>query len=336
MHQIGFSQTKNSEYYNDLAKGFGYASGIEITNEIITDKFPDLEKRVILAQLDFNFAHGDAVKNIQKELFSNPNLDINEIRKKQRELIYERGNIEGITHSVAEKYLTNFKEERIKGSTSLYSEFVKILLRHNPKYNLNPISEFLNGFVAKIDTDNHPKSRGLKLAFEYPMSWIIQEGKRPNVIKLFKSYNGSCSVTIIVKDIISGMREEGIKLSHEELRYIRSKEYENEMINSIYTEEFYKNYFSEAGFKEIKDLSFNKTKIEGQPAFMINASGIIERTTFNRRVWMKSYVILYQNYTINIGMVVNDINGELVVEKDKYSKLFDLMVNSLVIKNKWQ
>lgn len=46
MHQIGFSQVKNSEYYKDLAKGFGYACGIEITNEIITDKFPDLGKEL--------------------------------------------------------------------------------------------------------------------------------------------------------------------------------------------------------------------------------------------------------------------------------------------------
>lgn len=136
--------------------------------------------------MDFNFAHGDAVIDIQKELFSNPNLDINEIRKKQRDLIFESGDIVGITHSEAEKYLTNFKEERIKGSTGLYLEFVTILLRHNPKYKLTPISEFLSGYVARIDTDNHPKSKGLKLALEYPLSWIIQEGKDLMLLNFLK------------------------------------------------------------------------------------------------------------------------------------------------------
>lgn len=45
------AQTKNREYYLDISKALGYSYGIELTNNLIQEKFSDLSKKALMAEL---------------------------------------------------------------------------------------------------------------------------------------------------------------------------------------------------------------------------------------------------------------------------------------------
>lgn len=45
------AQTKDREYYLDISKALGYSYGIELTNNLIQEKFSDLSKKALMAEL---------------------------------------------------------------------------------------------------------------------------------------------------------------------------------------------------------------------------------------------------------------------------------------------
>jgi hypothetical protein len=335
LSHLGVSQTKDRDYYLDLSKALGYSYGIELTNDIIKVKFPDLAKKALMAQLDFNLAHGKSVEWIVDEISQVMNLSENEFKKQLISKIGGQFDLENFSHSEADGHLRNFKEERIKGNHELYQEFVQILLRHNPIYKSNPAKEYLNGYRTVLNTDNHPKSKGLNVSIEYPKSWLEQEGKRPNIVKLIKSYDGSCNITILIKDLISEMGAETANLSKEDLKYFKSHEFAMEMYNDVFTHSYGKEIITAMGLEEVADYSFNKTKVDGQPAMSAKASGKIKRGIVDMRVYTINYMIIYKNYAVNIGSMISGLDGNLDDQKNKYEMLSDLIVSSLIFKDKW-
>jgi len=329
------AQTKDREYYLDISKALGYSYGIELTNNLIQEKFTDLSKKAMMAQIEFQLAHEKAIIAMEEEISLKTQIDKTEFKE---QLLYQFSNqydLSAFTHYEAEQYLNNFKEERIFGKHDLYNNFVQILLRHNPIYNKIPAKEFLNNYREKFTSNNHPKSKGLNLSIEYPTSWIKQEGKRPNVLQLIKSYDASCILTILIKDILTEMGMDKSTLSKEDREYIFSDAFANEMFNDVFTYDYGREYVDGMGLEAVSEYSYDKTKIDGQPAMLVKASGNLKRGIVDMRVFTINYLVVYENYLINLGFMINSYDENLPEEKKKYEMLCELIASSLVITDKW-
>lgn len=329
------AQTKDREYYLDISKAIGYSYGIEITNNLIQEKFSDLSKNALMAQLEFNLAHGKAVVEMENEIATKMDMGKTEFKTQMLNQISTQFNLDNFSYSQANEYLKKFKPERIFGEDELYNNFVQILLRHNPRYNKIPAKEYLNNYRNKFTSNNHKKSKGLNLSIEYPTSWINQEGKRPNILQLIKSYDASCNMTILIKDIIVGMGVDKSTLSKEERDYIYSDAFADEMINDVFTYDYGREYVDGMGLEAVADYSYEKTKIDGQSAMLVKASGRLKRGILDMRVFAINYLIIYENYMINVGFMINSYDENLPEEKKKYELLCELISSSLIFTDKW-
>ena len=329
------AQTKDREYYLDISKAIGYSYGIEITNNLIQEKFSDLSKNALMAQLEFNLAHGKAVVAMENEIATKMDMGKTEFKTQMLNQISTQFNLDNFSYSQANEYLKKFKPERIFGEDELYNNFVQILLRHNPRYNKIPAKEYLNNYRNKFTSNNHKKSKGLNLSIEYPTSWINQEGKRPNILQLIKSYDASCNMTILIKDIIVGMGVDKSTLSKEERDYIYSDAFADEMINDVFTYDYGREYVDGMGLEAVADFSYEKTKIDGQSAMLVKASGRLKRGILDMRVFAINYLIIYEYYMINVGFMINSYDENLPEEKKKYELLCELISSSLIFTDKW-
>lgn len=330
-----YSQTKDREYYLDISKALGYSYGIEITNKLIQEKFSDLSKKALMAQLEFNLAHDKAIVAMEDEMAAKMDMGKTEFKTQMLNQILPHLDLDNFLYSEAFEYLDNFKPERIFGEDELYNNFVQILLRHNPRYKQVPAKEYLNNYREKFTSNNHEKSKGLNLSIEYPTSWIKQEGKRPNILQLIKSYDKSCNLTILVKDILVEMGAEKSSLTKEDLEYIYSDSFANEMVNEEFNSEYGKEYIKGMGLDDWSDYEYNKTKIDGQPAMMVKASGNLKRGIVDIRVHTINYLIVYKNYIVNVGFMINSNENDLSKEKKKYELLCELIASSLIFTDKW-
>jgi hypothetical protein len=330
-----YSQTKDLEYYLDISKALGYSYGIEITNKLIQEKFSDLSKKSMMAQLEFNLAHEKAIDAMEDEMAIIMDIGKTEFKNQILNQISTQFDIDNFSYSEASEYLKDFKPERIFGEDELYNNFVQILLRHNPRYKAVPVKEFLNNHREKFTSNNHAKSKGLNLSIEYPTSWIKQEGKRPNILQLIKSYDTSCNLTILIKDILVEMGMDKSTLSKEDRDYIYSDAFANEMINDVFTYDYGREYVDGMGLEAVADYSYDKTKIDGQPAMLVKASGKLKRGIVDMRVYTINYLILYENYMVNVGFMINSYGDNLEAEKKKYELLCELISSSLIFTEKW-
>lgn len=107
--QSAFSQTKDRDYYLYMSKALGYAYAIEFSNDLIQERFGSLSKRAMLAQLDFNLAHGNSVDFKEGVVSNEFNLSKVELKKDIMDEIIGQFDIDQFSQSEADKYLRNFK-----------------------------------------------------------------------------------------------------------------------------------------------------------------------------------------------------------------------------------
>lgn len=124
-------------------------------------------------------------------------------------------------------------------------------------------------------------------------------------------------------------------MSKSDLDYIKTNEFSNDMAKEIMTEKYARQYVSELGLENMSDFSFKKTKLEGQPTMIVRVSGDINRALVNARMHIINYIVIYQNYMIIIGSSISDEVNGLPHAIEKYGLLSEMIMNSLIIKNKW-
>lgn len=331
-----FAQPSTTSESTDLAKAFGYAYGVDLSLEKIKNSYPSLSKGAMFCQSKFKTYHGKTFEYIEGELINEfGHSGLNQLKNNMLVEYQKALRNNPISVSDAQYYLNNFDSERIFGNNSINREFVSILLRFNPLYKEAPAKEFVDGFTQKFTTKGHPKSKGLNISIEYPTSWILKEGKRPNIIKLFRQADNHSSFSIIIKDFITEMPSDLGPLSEEDKAYFKSDAFAEEMTEEIYDEAYGMELLTGAGFENISDFNFKKTKIEGQPAIIVQGRGKLSRGAFEMEAFIKYYLVSWRNYLITIGAFINPVQGEIEPNRQKYELLVDLIVNSLIIEDKW-
>lgn len=179
-----------------LAQTYGYLQGQEHTLTRITKKYPELLTNVELARMEFNLTFPNISKKIEALLINTMEEEkFNAFKKKIKGKLSETLKSQKITKQIAIAFIRNVKN-RSKGNID--SPVLEYLLAVN--YENNPVSEFLDGFIQRFQTDGSGKSQGIILNLKLPSSWKGGNGERPHIVQKWVSQNGT-GLEFIMLDI---------------------------------------------------------------------------------------------------------------------------------------
>jgi len=82
---------------------------------------------------------------------------------------------------------------------------------------------------------------------------------------------------------------------------------------------------------------YKRVEIDGNPGVKINISGTKKRLEFEMAIENSQYIVLSKNYMVIIGFSTVGVSQEQTkIEFDKHQILFSLIMNSLIIVNKYE
>ena len=171
-------------------------------------------------------------------------------------------------------------------------------------------------------TNGHPKAKGLDLKIDFPKSWLIEEGKRPNVVFKATSQEGkgleSCNVVIRDLEIDAGRK--GYRPSQSELAYTLSA-------NGL------KEEAEASGMQFIKGAP---SVLEGSPAgwFIAKQQG---RAGIDVFIYLFVFQTFYDKWRIIITCgagAASDAEAWNYYRKNDIG--FRLITNSVVLVSKWR
>ena len=326
------AQSEKKSFYLNLSKTFGYLLGQDSTLARIKKEFPSLSLQAKKAELEFTLAFGTERKNIEKKLRSFSKKQYIEYVAGLKKEIKSMFMSQQMNKETAMQYLHEI-ELRAKGK--IPSPILEMLLTY--QYEANPVEELQHGFREKYRTKGHPKSKGLDFQIEYPKSWTLHEGERPNVIQNFRSGNekGAVSARMMIRDIAVEMAGE---CSPEEIASLQTKKG---------SRDFAADFFSDKNLREIANRNLDnvrniKTKrivLDGWPGAVIEFVGDMQRLDITMTMYSQMYISIYKNYMIflcfSIMKFPNDTEDVFQDRLEKYSPLFHFMANSFVIQSQY-
>jgi hypothetical protein len=149
---------------------------------------------------------------------------------------------------------------------------------------------------------------------------------------VFESYDKNARFTVAVVDLKLNLIEELGELNKEDLKLIKSSNFEELMIES-FDENVCKSYLQHDQVENIENFKYNRINIDGQPAMDI--SGILEINIMNNRGrnYCNNIVVFYKHYLISLFSTI-EIKGDNL-EYEKYKPLLKRIFLTSIINNKW-
>jgi hypothetical protein len=299
-----------------LASGaYGFLIAQQEGLMLIEKKFPVLQNDVITARLGLDIAFGKAEEEITRYLqeYLGPG-NFKMFRDSILSLSNTSNNPELITIEIAKEFL-KLVESRINGI--IPSPYLETLLAFN--YRDSPTHEYIFGFTKEFSTLGHPKAKNTDWKITVPISWKKEEGSRPNVIQKFSSDMGFGGelVLLMVKDL--EMPLTGFTKSDME---------------AMYTEENFRQTLPE----DAQFVSFSKITIDNIPGGVIEMDQVYKSLDFPRKLRLKQYSFIYRNktYVIQCSVSSKNLDEDLSSKMSKFSFLFDMMVNSVVVNEQYK
>ncbi len=329
LYNVSHCQSKDRKYYADMSNALGFAYGIELNNQYIQEFLPELAAKAKLAQGDFIMAHGESIESIENELATFQDITPATIKTQYTNPIINQIEPNSLTQKESSKYLENFNDEVIMGRKEVFTPFVKTLLRNNPSYRKTPAKEFLNNYREIFYSNGHSKSSGVNLSIEYPTSWISEPGIKSNLLQKFKTDNNLCIAGITIQNRSIETNNHSSNMTKEELEYILSMDYTNELVKEYFALELGRKNIDEVRLKNINDFNYEHTVIDGQSTMIMETTGEIQNEYHESRVYISFYHIVYKNHLITLSYMINSAIGDLDSEIEKYKPLYQLMASSL-------
>jgi len=331
--QIILAQETKEPLHIDLSKTLGFVMGQRLSLNRIKVEYPTLSTRVQKVDLEFKSAFEIAEKNIEKALRDILKEKYSEYLAAMKNKIKSTIITQKIDQKIAEQFLDEI-ESRTNGV--MPSPILETLL--NYQFEDNPVDEFNRGFKKKYETKGHPKAKGLDLQIEYPKSWSMREGNRPNVIQFFSSNNGRgpVDVMIMTRDII---KESQGKLSHEEITTINTREGSKGFASELFSESNIREMVNGMSVTNVRDITTKRIVLDGWPGAMIEFIGDQQRLDITIMMYNRLYVAVYKNYVIYlhcvIGKLPDDSEDSLKNKISMFAPLFHKIANSLVIQSQY-
>ena len=197
-NQTASAQTFESSLHVDLSKTLGFIMGQRYSLNLIKAEYPNLALQAQVAESEFEISFSNAEKNINyalQEILKEEYPEFLEMLEKQiNDLVLSLQ----LNQEDAARFITEV-ESRARGE--MPSPILETLLTY--QFIDWPMEEFMRGYNRVFRTKNHPKAKGVDFQIRYPISWLPEEGERPNTIQTFTSENGRGleMFLLMVKDI---------------------------------------------------------------------------------------------------------------------------------------
>lgn len=174
--------------------------------------------------------------------------------------------------------------------------------------------EYFNGNINRYCTDGLGKSLGLKICFNYPSKWSINEGNRPHVVKKFVCVETSEVVLFMINqlDHIYTQSEIQRELSENSLRLVG---------NDLGT------YISHD----------NNLRIDGLKAASVTYKTYETRGSIKLMLYNVTYIFFYKDKYVTFMFGNSSSNSETELKRnfEKNKILYQLIINSIVVNNQW-
>jgi len=192
------AQTFKSPLLNDLSRTLGFIMGQRYSLNLIKAKYPNLVLQAQVAESEFESSFSNDEKNIKyaiQEILKEEYPEFLEMLEKQI------NNLVPSLHFNQEVAANFIAEVKSRARGEIPSPILETLLTY--QFIDWPTEEFTLGYNRVFRTKNHPKAKGVDFQIRYPISWLPEEGERPNTIQTFTSENGRGleMFLLMVKDI---------------------------------------------------------------------------------------------------------------------------------------
>ncbi|MEZ0538943.1 caspase family protein [Fibrella arboris] len=327
-HQLGqmvFTKTKIAEdnisedEFFQLADTYSYYLSQSYSIKTLSDKFPILRFDLIIAEAkwknSFLVSVNRIIENMKKivpnEAWEQFNIELEEGIKKQ---------IDGLDISFDET-LSVIGDLNLRAQGIMPQPYCAAFINNIPEIADNPIMEYIKNFKQSIGSSNWKKSKGLNFIIEYPRSWTIRDGKRPNVLWLAKNY---------FKNIISTSTVQLISDIYDiDIDSVESTQAE-EVADAILEEE---NVISSFSAQSPENVNFKRVVIDGCFGAVADFDGTFNQLDTTIKYYCRVYLAVYSNYITTVNFQVNI--ASMKMDRLYYNKYFDLIMNSFVVKNRY-
>lgn len=162
----------NMPFTLNLASGYGYLVGQDISLQAIAEKYPDLAKEAYLAEIRFNTKFPNLKDKHFKVIKSLDNPEINKavdesIKELQAILAESNKNISKL------EAIAFIDEVNKRARGEIESPFLENFLVI--QYNDRPNQEMLDGFYNTFSSQGLSKAKGVEVTLKLPKSWQQQE-----------------------------------------------------------------------------------------------------------------------------------------------------------------
>ena len=319
--------------YVDLGKTLGFIIGQRTSLNHISNEYPALSPHAIKAEHEFKITFGVAEKNIENLLKEMLKDEYPRYIATIKDEIKPTFNLQQINQDIAAQFLDEV-ELRAKGK--IPSPMLETLLHY--QFEERPAEELIHGFKAIYRTNGHPKAKGLDVQIEYPKSWSLREGKRPNIIQFFRSNNGrgSAFISIVIKDLIDEAQGE---LTPWDIQTLNTLEGSRELASEEFSEKNLEGMVKGSGMFNIRTINTKRMVLDKWPGAMLEFTGDGQHLDLTVTMYNRMYIVIYKKYMIflhcQVGKLPDETEETLITKTTRFMPLFDLMANSLVIQSQY-
>ena len=178
---------------------------------------------------------------------------------------------------------------------------------------------FQDGTAPKFSTKGHPKSKGAVFTIKYPPSWKAKEGDRPNIVQKFVGKPNGRIVTALILTRAIPPNEPFTKAD----------------VRAALSPEGLKGFLPEGA----KLLNLKSTKIEGEPAGLIECSMRVEQAGAEGDMHILMLVFFQGRTMASIQFHVGALSSDPVDLPSRFEELrplFSMMMSSIVFDDKWK
>lgn len=298
----------------ELGKAWGYSEAIDRQLDHIATRFPALKPAATAARMTWDIKWGQAAKQASVRLRSLAGSKWEYIQKDVMSKADGMIKTSALTEADAISYL---RDVRAQTDGLPVSPVGAILLANDPGILSNPAIEIQKGFVSSFSTKGHPKAKSVSFSIKCPLSWLQEEGERPNIIQKWTSDHGHGSdvFLLIVKKL------PGVPSKDEAL--------------DLFTEASAREMVGKSG----KLLRFSASKLEQQPVGIIQFTQSVQR--LDASVTLKGtmyYLVVGDALVFLQGMCNLDLipATERDAHVQKLGQLFNAIANTLVLESRYK
>lgn len=308
-----FSFGRSDEAMVGLGKAYGYLLGQDYTLKRIATLYPALQAPVKGAEHGFAAAYGSSIKDtLATEISAVVGSEaFGQIATRMESSVVQQINTAHLTQDQAVKFIAEVNS-RAKGEVDASVRPFLLAAR----YKDQPAREFSAKQRQRFDTQGHPKSLGLNLTLDVPVSWVGAEGERPHIVQKWQSMAGF-GQQMITLDI----RNTGAKVTPQEIK----AQVDGEGIKSLTPPD---STFINGGAQTVETL----------PGYWLDFSGEFERAGVKiyQVARLNAFFIGEQAFLVSCATTVG-LADKAQADKDfvKLQALCPLVVNSIVVKDRW-